>query len=261
MIATAPRSLLPDPKSPLGAIFYSHWLELRLPTLVTCAAVLIAAVGYGFAVVGTAGYFATTGKLTEEVARDEAIRQMGVGPALIPAAMHALIAAFFGLWASASFVGTGLGGTTGMRRDASRHPSAYFTASLPLSRAEVVLSRLAAGFGSLLAVLGLSLVFHVIVLLIIRQPVPIVAMAGVTLMAAVGGLGLMSLISLVTVVSSGVLSGLMSFGIVMTLWLTDGGWDRTINFVWPRATAFGAALLAAVAMAALSIVFTRRRDL
>jgi hypothetical protein len=229
--------------------------------LITSAAVLLAAVGYGFAVAGTAGDFARTGNLTEEVSRYEAIRQMGVGPALIPAALHALIAAFFGLWASATFVGTGFGGTTGIRRDASRHPSAYFTASLPLSRAEVFLSRLSSGFGGLLAVLGLSLVFHVIVLLIIRQPVPLVAMAGVTLMAAVGGLGLMSLVGLVTVISSGVLSGLMSFGIVMTLWLTDGGWDRTVAFVWPRASAFGAAVLASTAIAALSIVFMRRRDL
>jgi hypothetical protein len=228
--------------------------------LITSAAVLLAAVGYGFAVAGTAGYFARSGNLTEEVSRYEAIRQMGVGPALIPAAIHALIAAFFGLWVSASFVGTGFGGTTNVR-DTSRHPSAYFTASLPLSRAEVFLSRLSAGFGGLLAVLGLSLVFHMIALLIIRQPVPIVAMAGVTLMAAVGGLGLMSLVGLVTVVSSGVLSGLMSFGIVMTLWLTDGGWDRTVNFVWPRGSTLGAALLLIAAMAAVSIVFIRRRDL
>jgi hypothetical protein len=252
---------LPDPRSPIPAVFYRHWLELRIPTLVTCGVVLLGAVGYGFAVAGSAGYFANTGKLTEEVSRHAAIRQMGVGPALIPAAMHALIAAFFGLWASASFVGIGFGGTTGSRRDLSRHPSDYFTASLPLSRAGVVLSRLSAGFGGLLAVLGLSLVFHVIVLLIIRQPVPVVAMAGVTLMAAVGGLGLMSLVGLVTVVSSGTVSGLMSFGIVMMLWLTDGGWDRTVAFVWSRASTLGAALLLIAAMAALSIVFMRRKDL
>lgn len=257
----AARFRIPDPRSPIPAILYTHCLELRRPMLITSAAVLIAAVGYGFAVLGAAGYFERTGKLTEETSHYEAIRQMGVGPALIPAAMHALLAAFFGLWASASFVGTGFGGTASVRRDTSRHPSAYFTASLPLSRAEVILSRLSAGFGGLLAVLGLSLVFHVIVLLIIRQPIPIVAMAGVTLMAAVGGLGLMSLVGLVTVISSGVLSGLMSFGIVMTLWLTDGGWDRTVAFVWPRASTFGTALLASAAMAALSIVFMRRRDL
>ena len=251
----------PDPRSPIPALFYCHWLELRIPMLITCAAVLLVGVGYGFAVAGTAGYFATTGKLTEEVARDEAIRQMGIGPALIPAALHALIAAFFGLWASASFVGTGFGATTSIGRDPSRHPSAYFTASLPLSRAEVFLSRLSAGFGSLLAVLGLSLVFHVIVLVIIRQPVPIIAMAGVTLMAAVGGLGLMSLVNLITVVASGTVGGLMSFGLVMGLWLTDGGWERTVNFVWPRASALGAALLVSAAITTLSIMLTRRRDL
>ena len=245
----------------MTAIFYCHWLELRRAILITGAAVLIAAVGYGFAVAGAAGYFATSGKLTSEIARYEAIRQMGVGPALIPAAVHALVAAFFGLWSSASLVGGGFGGTASARHNSSRHPSAYFTASLPLSRAEVQLTRLAAGFGGLLGVLCLSLVFHVIVLFIIRQPIPIAVMAGTTSMAAVGGLGLMAFVGFVTVISSGVLSGLVMFGIVMTLWLTDAGWDRTINFVQPRASVFGAAVLSASAMAALSVAFTRRKDL
>jgi hypothetical protein len=252
---------MPDPRSPIPAVFYCHWLELRIPLWIMCSVVLIAAVGYGFAVVGAAGYFATSGRLTSEVARYEAIRQMGAGPALIPAAVHALLAAFFGLWSSASFVGGGFGGAAGARQNSSRHPSAYFTASLPLSRAAVQLTRLAAGFGGLLAVLGLSLVFHVIVLLVIQQPIPIAAMAGTTLMAAVGGLGLMASVGLVTAISSGVLSGLVMFGVVMTFWLTDAGWNRTLDFVRPRASVFGAAVLSASAMAALSVAWTRRKDL
>ncbi len=252
---------IPDPQSPTAALFYRHWLELRTPTRVTCAAVVIAAVGYGFAVAGAAGYLATTGKLTHEVARYEAIRQMGVAPALIPAAIHALVAAFFGLWASASFCGMGFGGRASGRSHTVVHPSAYFTASLPVSRDAVQLTRLAAGFGSLVAVLGLSLILHVIVLLIIRQPIPVIAMAGTTMMAAIGGLGLMAFVGLVTVLTSGTLSGMVMFGVVMTLWLTDAGWGRTLEFVRPQASIFSAAVLAAASMAALCVVFTRRKDL
>ena len=249
------------PQPPIAAVFYRHWLELRLQTLITSVAVLIAGVGYGFGVAGTADYFATSGNLTQQVARYEAIRQMGVGPALIPAAIHALVTAFLGLWASASFSGGGFGGSASMRNSSMRHPSACFTASLPMSRAEVQLTRLVAGFGSLLAVLGLSLVLHVTILLIIRQPVPLFVMAGTTVMAAIGGLGLMAFVGLLTVVSSGVLSGLVMYGVVMTLWLTNAGWDRTVDFVQPRASLFGAAVLASAAMAALSVAFARRKDL
>ena len=180
------------------AIFYRHWLELRRPTLIVGAAVLLAAIGYGFAVTGVTGYFASSGKLVPEIARYEAIRPMGTGPGMIPAAIHALVAAFLGLFASGSFAGGAFSGSASIRNSSPHHPSVYVTASLPVSRAGLQLTRLIAGFGSLLAVLGLSLVLHVIVLLILRQPIPIVTMSGTTLMAAAGGLGLMAVVGLIT---------------------------------------------------------------
>lgn len=246
----------------MAAIWYRHWLELRTITKITCVMTLLAAIGYGFAVYGTADYFARTGNMTQQIARYEAIRQMGTGPELVPGAIHALVAAFFALWGSSVLAGSGFGQPASARFNPPRHSSVYFSLSLPLSRARLQTTRLWAGFGSLLAILGLSLVAHVIALLIVRQPIPILAMGTTTLTAALGGLGLMAFVGFVAAITSEGISGLVSFGVVMSLWLSRAGWNGIVSFVqWPRIELLAGAILTSAALIGLTIVVTRRKDL
>jgi hypothetical protein len=216
----------------MRAIWYRHWLELRWPVAVLCALTLAAAIGYGFAVESAAGYLARSGKLTQEIARYEAIRQMSRGPQLVPLGVHTFFVAFLAIWGSSLFRGNGL--DTHTRGNWTRHGSLYFTVSLPLSRSWIVASRTAAGVAALACVLTVSLAVHVIALLMIGEPIPIVAMATTTLLGVVAGLALISFGAALSLVTSEWVGGLTTFAITNALWWTHGGWNRTLDFVAGR---------------------------
>jgi hypothetical protein len=243
--------------------WYRHWLEMRIIVWICCAMTMITAIGFGFVVYNAPGYFATTGKLITQVARYEAMREMAGGPELTGAAFHALITAFVALWATCGLSGyaTPLGMPSSLRMTSPRHASIYFTLSLPVSRRMLFFSRTIAALGGLTFVLAASLLAHVLVLLLIRQPVPLPAMVGTTMMGAAGGLGFMALSGVVAALTTENIGGMFTGFAAFAVWLTQRGWNETVRFVsLPRASMFIFLVISSVGLVALAAALTQRKD-
>lgn len=247
----------------MRTIWYRHWLELRRVVVILCALAVVAALGYGLAVAGAAGYFARSGRLTNEIARYEALREMVPAPDLVPWAVHTLVVGFFALFATMLFQGTGIDAVDANTTAFSgRHPSVYFTASLPLSRERLVGSRLAAAVGGVAIVLFVSLLAHLLALLLIGQPIPFIAMTKTSLMGVVLALALIAVGAYVSLVVSQQIAGLVLFALTMGLWLTRDGWSGILQVVggssWSATVAIVGTSLLLVAAALRTL---RRKEL
>lgn len=246
----------------MQAVWYRHWLELRTTFRIVCVLTLLAALGYAFAVHGAEGYFARSGRLTSEIARYDAILQMSRGPQLIPWAVHTLVVGFFAIWIPSLFMGTGLGVLSATRSALHRHVSLYFTASLPVSREWLIGSRVAAGVASVCGVLIVSLAAHVVALLLIGQPIPLIAMIKTTLLGVVVGLALIAVGASLSLIVSESVGGFVAFVITIALWLTQDGWNGTLEFLADRSRLAPSVVIASsVLLVVSSIAVVRRKDL
>ena len=246
----------------MHAIWYRHWLELRWTLAIMCAVALVASLGYGFAVVGASGYFSETGRLTTQIARYEAMRELIPAPHFVPWAIHTLIVGFLGLFGSHVFFGTALTLSPSLKTSGLNTPSVYYTASLPISRDFLVGSRIAAGVAGVITVLTVSLLAHVLTLLIVRQPIPFIAMTKTSLLGVVLSLGLLAVSAVVALAVSETISGLMVFAMTMALWLSRDGWNGVVQFVAGSSVGAPAAVVAASLLAiAGTVVLVRRREL
>src|SRR5690606_16838681 len=148
--------------TPLAAIFYRHWLELRRPVVVLLVAAALMSLLFPWAVHGVSSYLAETGNLAREV--------RNVGPAgermprslVVAWAMHVQLLALLTILAPILIVGTGLGEPSRSGPLSPRHPSMLFTLSLPLSRATLVVTRFAAALAIAVMLVVLLLVMHVL---------------------------------------------------------------------------------------------------
>jgi hypothetical protein len=238
-------------------IWYRHWLELRPVMLLGCVAALVASVGYGYAV-ADAGNFALPG---QDVATAHAMRGIIPAPHLVPWAFHTLIVGFLVLFISPFFQGTGFAAIASATTLRVGHPSRYFTASLPLSRAGVIVSRLVAAVAGVAAVLALSLLTHCIVLLVIRQPLPFAAMATTSLLGVVIGIGL---IAVGAFVSLAVRQGAapVALLVVTLLGLTQGGWNIFLDVVSGSSIGPPAAVMvASLLLVTIGIAAALRKEL
>ena len=243
-------------------LWYRHWLELRRLILVAGIVTLLGAVGYGFAVTSAADYFATPGRLSHGSARYEAIRPMISGPQLIPWAIHSLFVGFFALFAHWLFVGTGLGPGASATRGNSQHPSVYFTLSLPVARESLVASRISAAIAAVGTVLGAGLVVHCLILVAIGQPVPLMAMLTTSLLGAVGGFALIATSVFASLTVAEALGGLVTFGLTMSLWLTQRGWSLTMDFISaPSVGVLGGVVGGSLLLVTGALAIVRRKDL
>lgn len=246
----------------MHAIWYRHWLELRWTLAIMCAVALVASLGYGFAVAGMSGYFSETGRLTKEIARYEAMREMIPALHLVPWAVHTLIVGFLTLFGSQIFFGTGLTVSAGLTGPGVNTPSVYYTAALPLSRTWLVGSRIAAGVAGVLTVLTVSLLAHFLALLIVRQPIPFIAMTKTSLLGVVLSLGLLAVSAFVALAVAETIAGLMIFAIPMALWLSRDGWNGVLQVVAGSSAGMPAAVVAVSVLAiAGTVVLARRREL
>jgi len=244
------------------AIWYRHWLELRLMLAIMCGLALVASLGYGFAVAGMSGYFSETGRLTKEIARYEGMRQLIPTPHLVPWAVHTLIVGFLALFGASSFHGTALTVGPGAAASWINTPSVYYTASLPLSRYWLAGSRIAAGVACVVTVLAVSLVGHWLALLVISQPIPLIAMTKTSLLGAGLALGLVAISAVIGLAVSESISGLMIFAMTMVLWLSRDGWNGVLQFVSGSWAGAPVAVIAASLLAiAVTMVLVRRREL
>ena len=245
----------------MHAIWYRHWLELRWTLAILCAVALVASLGYGFAVVGASGYFSETGRLTTQIARYEALRELIPAPHLVPWAVHTLIVGFLALFGSQLFFGTGLTVSAGLTGSVNT-PSVYYTTALPLSRTWLVGSRIAAGVAGVLTVLTVSLLAHFLALLIVNQPIPFIAMTKTSLLGVVLSLGLIAVSAFVALAVAETISGLMIFAIPMALWLSRDGWNGVLQVVAGSSAGMPAAVVAVSLLAiAGTVVLARRREL
>jgi hypothetical protein len=184
-------------------------------------------------------------------------------PHLIPWAVHTLIVGFLSLFGSAVFHGTGLSPAPAMSSTALlRHPSVYFTASLPLSRQQIAGSRIAFGVACMAAVLAVSLAVHCLMLLVIGQPVPFIAMTKTSLLGVVLAAGLIAVSTFIALTVSEQISGLAIFAMTMGLWLSREGWSGVLQFVASSSPGAPLAILAAsLALIAAALVSVRRKEL
>jgi hypothetical protein len=245
-------------------IWYRHWLELRIPVLLLCSASLGALLSIVVGAYAVGVYSATSGKLATKLAPFRDVFPSVNGSELIPLASHLVVAFWIALLAATMFAAGDLGALTG-RSKASVHPSIYYTVSLPLSRSDQLLTRIAAALGSLAAVLVFALGVHVFALLILRQAVPLGGMAGTTLLAVGGGFGLIALIGFVTMLTSRALGGLSVVGLIAATWVAPDSWSRLRVFTFVAWTPASPSLLAGVAAASLALIaatlwLARRKD-
>ena len=214
--------------------WYRHWLNLRMMLLMTSGLTLFTAIAYGFIAYYQPGKIAST---------------------------HSMVSAFFALFTSSALgaAAMGFGMPLNPRFVATRHPSVYFTLSLPISRPELLLSRAAAAFGSLMLVLVSVLVAHVTVLLVIRQPVPILTMTGTTLMGAGCGLAFMSLFGLIGALTSDGIPGHVPVATAMFVW--SAGKGEIISLVSaPSATRLIGLAAGSAALTLLAAALMTRKD-
>ena len=246
----------------MHAIWYRHWLELRWTLAIMCALALVASFGYGFAVVGASGYFSETGRLTTQIARYEAIRELIPAAHLVPWAIHTLIVGFLGLFGGHVFFGTALTLSPSLRASGLNAPAVYYTASLPISRGFLVGSRIAAGAAGVITVLTISLLAHFLTLLIVKQPVPLIAMTKTSLLGVALALGLLAVSAVVALAVSETISGLIVFAMTMALWLSRDGWNGVLLFVSGSSAGAPAAVVSAsLLVIAVTMVLVRRREL
>jgi hypothetical protein len=243
-------------------IWYRHWLELRRLILVAGVVTLLGTVGYGFVVTGVAGYFAKTGHLTTELARYEEMRQLVSGPHLGPGAIHSIFVAFLALFVPFLIAGTGLGAGASAHSGSAKQPSLYFTTSLPLGREWIVGSRLAAGVGGLAGVLAVGLFVHILILLAIGQPIPVIAMVKTSLLGVVVGSALISIASVVSLALSENIGNFATFVMTMGLWVSRDGWSRTLEFVsWSSVRELTTVMAASLLLVAGALMIVRRKEL
>jgi hypothetical protein len=186
------------------------------------------------------------------------------GSELMPLASHLVFASGIALLAATVFAAGDLGAMNG-RSTRSLHSSIYYTVSLPLSRYDLLLTRIVAAFGSLVAVLVFGLGLHVFALLILRRAVPFGDLAATTLLAVAAGFGLIALIGFVTMLTSRALGGLSVVGLIAATWVAADSWSRLRVFTFVAWTPASPSLLAGVGAASLALVaatlwMARRKD-
>jgi hypothetical protein len=200
-----------------AALWYRHWLEIRVGLLVAFIGVALLSAAYPFFAVGNDG--------------------------MVP---HVWLSSSAS-WVLGVFVwGTGVR-TNALQPD---HPSYQFTLGLPVSRVRLILTRLAAACAALVALFGVMLVSNSLVLLLIGRAPALGAMAASSALAALLVVAIMTSMSVIGLANENHFGWVYPVAFIAALYW---GWPATTAFVGsPEVPWTSLATLALVIAAALS---------
>lgn len=194
------RTLVARERLPMTMIWYRHWLELRVPIAIASLGAIVSAWKYDRAL-------ADGLRLLEQGGSPFIFRQLDMllptmGPEWVLVwGMHAAYSFTLAMFVPFVLAGAGLAepaasyGLGDTRQIAAR--SAGFTLSLPVSKFHVISTRLASASVAIVIVFAVYLGAHVGVLFASGLAVPFVAMAAVSLAAAVLAVAWTALASLI----------------------------------------------------------------
>lgn len=250
--------------TPLAAIFYRHWLELRRPVVVLLVAAALMSLLFPWAVHGVSSYLAETGNLAREV--------RNVGPAVermprslvVAWAVHVQCLVLVTVLVPLFVAGTGLSHPSPSGPLSPRHPSLLFTLSLPLSRATLVATRFAAALVVAMTLVILLLVMHVLGMLVVGPPVTLLAAQVATMVpSALRGLIAIALalasLGLLTVILREFWAGMVTA--LCTLAAFAWWWTSITHFIAGATVGqIAAALAGTVAIVGASIALARAKE-
>ena len=178
----------------VASLWYRHWLEIRGGLLVAFIGVALLSAAYPFYAIGNDGW--------------------------VP---HVWVSS------SASWVlGVFIWGT-GVRTNALQpnHPSFQYTLALPVSRFDLILTRLAVACAALVALFAVMLVANTLALLLMGRATPFGAMATSSALAALLVVAVMTSFSVIGLVDEN------QFG-----WAYPVAFIAALYWAWPATTAF-----------------------
>lgn len=243
----------------MAAIWYRHWLEVRSPLwrLLVIAALVV--VLYPILVQDAATYLEESGLLRHDIRNLEPLVPGVPQSALVPWAIHADMLALWAVVLPVVWSVNGRNLVSPLGPSGPSHASAFFTLSLPISRARLVMTRWVAGcvIAAVLVVSGL--LAHIASLLVMGQPVPLTLMMASVMRALVYLSAVCAFFVMLALVFRGFWAYIAGFAIAFAMLFSTG--PLIARFIAGAAWSDVAVVLAVTgALCAASVLIARTKE-
>ena len=222
----------------MSAIWYRHWLEMRVAIWTLLAIVTLCVPLYALGMFGMSSHLSETGRFAVEISDLVAFAGSTPSHAIVSWSAHIQFLSFLALSLSLLLVGNGISSAAG-RGMGPKSLSAFLSLSLPVSRARMLATRTLFALAVSAVMVLLLLLSHVLVLFVSGHPLPIAAMVVADVRTVTVVSTVMALLSFATIVIRESWVGIVVNAVVVLAFL--GGWPLLEHFIagapWLEVTA------------------------